>query len=258
MENKIKNYSYSALSTYKQCSLKYDLSYVKFIKTPKVYSYDLVKGLIFHDYAEHYRSTEEFSDHRSLLDYSFHHADDVSEEFLARLTIEEKQNIVNACSEFRTWWDTKFSPDAKVCRETKLLGTDPFNFTGVLDLYYEDKDGLHIVDYKTPKNANISFYRDQLELYAHFLSLSLKKPVKSISIYFAFAQDIKDSRLYKVPMTKVEGTVEKYKNLVTEITGPDRKAEANLSRMCDYCQFRGLDKYCPVSVVAGAKPQLPV
>ena len=126
-----------------------------------------------------------------------------------------------------------------------------------MDLYYEKDGGLHIVDYKTPKNAKIDYYRAQLELYAHYLAKSLGKPVSSISVYFAFANDVKNgNRLYNVPLTKIEKTVEKYAGLVTEIIGPDRKKEANLNRMCDFCAYRGLKEYCPVSVVAGAKPQL--
>ena len=266
-ETKRKTHSYSALSTYESCTLKYDLSYMRGIWLPKIYSYELVKGLIFHGYAELYKSTKEFANHRYLIDYAFTHADDVSPEWLGKLTLEERQTIINACKEFKEWWDKKFysslyAPDEpvdeffKIHRETKLYGDEPFPFNGVLDLYYEDDKGLHIIDYKTPKNAKIDTYRSQLELYAYFLGKKEDKPVSSISVYFAFAKDVKNGdRVYPVPLTRIPKTVEKYSALVTEITGPNRKAEATLNWLCDYCPYRGRQEYCPVSVIAGAKPQ---
>lgn len=263
-----KSHSYSALSTYESCSLKYDLSYVKNIWLPKIYSYELVKGLIFHKYAELYKTTKEFADHRYLIDYVFTHADDVPLEWQKKLTKDETQLIINACKEFKSWWDTKFAsslfaPDEpvdeffKIHRESKLYGSDPFSFNGILDLYYEDTEGLHIIDYKTPKNAKTDKYKAQLELYAHFLQKRENKPVKSLDIYFAFAEDVKNgNRLLPVPLTRISKTVEKYSEVVSTITGPDRKAEATLNWLCDYCPYRGLQEYCPVSVIAGAKPQL--
>jgi len=253
-----KNYSYSALSTYETCSLKYDLSYVKHIWLPKVYSYDLTKGIIFHSYAELYKSSPTFSNHRELLAEVFKPGEDVTQAWLNKLTIEDKQKIVNACSEFKDWWDRKFpTTPTSLKRETKLVGKDPFNFTGVIDLYYEDEAGLHIVDYKTSKNCEVKYYKAQLELYSHYLSKSLGKPVADISIYFAFAEGVSgDERLIPVPKPKPEKTSLKYKELLDEILGEHRKAEANLNRLCDYCSYRGHKEYCPVSVIAGAKPPL--
>jgi RecB family exonuclease len=251
-----KRYSYSALSTYEQCPLKYDLSYIRKIRLPKVYSYDLVKGLLFHKYAELYKVGEKFSDHRYLLTEIFSPSDEVDASWLAKITHEEKQKIMTACKEFKEWWDSFIDSEKPkvLSREYTLTGSTPFPFTGIIDLYYEKEDGLYIVDYKTSKNAEVKYYRNQLELYTHYLKENLKKEVKGVSVYFAFAEDVKDSRLVPVKKIKPEETALHYSELIKEMTGPDRKKEANLNRLCDYCQYRGNTNYCPVSVIAGAKP----
>lgn len=261
-------YSYSALSTYSSCPLKYDLSYVRKIWLEKVYSYEVVKGLIFHNYAEHYKSTNDFN-HRATLDYAFSHTHDVSAEWVSRLSKDEIQGIIEACKDFKKWWDSffytsLFGPDESVDayfnihRESQLKGNDPFSFTGVLDLYYENEKGLHIVDYKTPKNAQISKYRGQLELYAHFLQKRENKPVDSLNVYFAFATDIKDgNRLYNIPLTKISATTEKYAEMVKEIESPCRKKDPELGWLCDYCSYKGLKELCQISTIAGAKSQYP-
>ena len=232
---------------------------MRHIWLPKVYSYDLTKGIIFHSYAELYKSSPAFSNHRELLAEVFKPGEEVTQAWLKQLTVEDKQKIITACGEFKEWWDRKFPGDDathKIKRETKLLGKDPFNFTGVIDLYYEDEEGLHIVDYKTSKNCEVKYYKAQLELYSHYLSKSLNKPVVDISIYFAFAEGVSgDERLISVPKPKPDKTSQKYKELLDEILSDKRKVEANLNRLCDYCSYRGHKEYCPVSVIAGAKPQ---
>lgn len=58
---------------------------------------------------------------------------------------------------------------------------------GVIDLFFEENDGITLVDYKTDRNSDPSYYQQryalQLSLYAQALEKLLQKPVKRCVVY---------------------------------------------------------------------------
>ena len=65
-------------------------------------------------------------------------------------------------------------------------GTDGM-VTGIMDLVFEEEDGIVLVDYKTDTGKNeaalLEAYTEQIRLYAEALSLLMKKPVCGCWLY---------------------------------------------------------------------------
>ena len=58
---------------------------------------------------------------------------------------------------------------------------------GIMDLVFEETDGIVLVDYKTDRAANaealLEAYTEQIRLYAEALALLFSKPVKGCYLY---------------------------------------------------------------------------
>lgn len=65
---------------------------------------------------------------------------------------------------------------------------------GVIDCFFEEEDGLVLVDYKTDKYQNkeevLSKYTIQLDCYAKALVQILKKRVKNKYLYLFYGNDV--------------------------------------------------------------------
>ena len=76
-------------------------------------------------------------------------------------------------------------------------GEEAADFSGIIDVFWEEADGIVLLDYKTDHVDNaqelVHRYKKQLELYTDALSrFSGEKPVKEILIYsFALAETIR-------------------------------------------------------------------
>lgn len=76
----------------------------------------------------------------------------------------------------------------------RFMGTDVM-IKGIVDLMYEEEDGIVIVDYKSDRGASANElrerYRKQLEIYKAALELTTEKKVKGLSLYsIELAQEI--------------------------------------------------------------------
>ena len=74
------------------------------------------------------------------------------------------------------------------------MGTDVM-IKGIVDLMYEEEDGIVIVDYKSDRGASADElrerYRKQLEIYKAALELTTGKRVKGLLLYsIELAQEI--------------------------------------------------------------------
>ena len=74
--------------------------------------------------------------------------------------------------------------------------TETVLIQGIIDAYFEEDDGLVLLDYKTDvvdsEDALVKRYQTQLDYYAEVLEQLLSKPVKDILIYsFCFEKEIK-------------------------------------------------------------------
>ncbi len=240
-------YSYSKITSYTTCPLQYDLRYVKWIKTPKKYKYDTVKGIIFHKYAEVYNG----SNHRQALSAAFSPSEQILGSWLDLITVKKKQEITNACNVFKKFYDETLHIFEPYLREESFTYDEGLTtFNGVLDFHAIAPGGVHtIMDYKTPQTANTEWYKKQLSFYSYVIAKKNNITFDKIktAIFFPFAGGREDVTLSE---KTIISEVDSMKVTIAEIESPERKTHPIINRMCSYCDF-ALTSHCPESKKAG-------
>lgn len=111
-----------------------------------------------------------------------------------------------------------------------------FSLSGKFDLVLQEKDGLHIVDFKTGKGETVDTF--QLRFYKFLAEEKFGKPVIKTSFYFLRTPSIKDFK------TGVEKAIikEEIKEKIAKIH-KCQKFSARASQLCNFCLFKDL---CPL------------
>ena len=254
-------YSASRVGTFESCTLKYDLSYRRGYFAEETQQSVLTrKGNAFHKFAEDY----EFGWDQAKID-------SYRTELETKWGIPEEYSLVKPVARFVTFFNTFVQPliasGTKYHREIQFdfdLGEN--RFTGKLDVLLEYPDGsFHIIDYKTGKSTNTSYYADQMLLYAWALHKQFGVPEAEmvsrikVNIFFGFADPEKEDplKVFKaIKFTKehLDATKSHYTGLITKLEGNDWVPEATMSRMCEFCSFCGFKQYCPDTARAGLVP----
>lgn len=253
-------YSASRVGTFESCTLKYDLQYNRGYYAEDTQQNVLTrKGNAFHEFAELYQP--EWDEEKIKA---------VRTELEERFTLPEEFSLVQPVARYIEWYTTVIKPElvngAILKREIQFdFELDEKRFTGKLDLLLLLPDGTFwIMDHKTGKSTNTSYYKTQLLLYAWALHKQYGVPAEKmlkqirISIFFPFADadepDIK--KVFKgIRFTNkhLQEVREHFKNTIERIES-DWEPEANISRMCDFCPFAGRKEYCALTAQAGIHP----
>lgn len=253
-------YSASRVGTFESCTLKYDLQYNRGYYAEDTQQNVLTrKGNAFHEFAELYRE-----------DWDAAKVVEVREELETRFTLPEEFSLVQPVSRYIEWYNTVLTPEmdkgATLEREIQFdFILDGNQFTGKLDILMVYPDGTFwIMDHKTGKSTNTSYYKTQLLLYAWALHRQYGVPAEEmlerirVSIFFPFANadepDIK--KVFKgirFTAKHLQDVREHFRETIERIQG-DWEPEANISRMCDFCAFAGRKEYCELTARAGVHP----
>ena len=128
------------------------------------------------------------------------------EEFVPLVNVKKVWNFLNSSLAKRMICAAK---EGKLYKEQPFvygIGADRLNkefpatetvlIQGIIDAYFEEEDGVVLLDYKTDvidtQEALVKRYQTQLDYYAEVLERLLSKPVKDIAIYsFHFEKEIK-------------------------------------------------------------------
>ena len=95
------------------------------------------------------------------------------------------------CAAKRVWREKKFTVRLSDLELSGQLGSDYAGtegmLIGIMDLVFEEEDGIVLVDYKTDRVTKaedlLEHYTEQIRLYAQALKLLMQKPVKACYLY---------------------------------------------------------------------------
>ncbi len=258
---KVVKYSSSRLGTFESCKLKYDLSYNKGLYAEDT-AQPLVtkKGNAFHDFAERYEPswTPEFIEQERLA-------------LEAKFTLPEEFSLKNPIKRFIEFYNLIIQPvlDAggKLHREISFdFHIDRKNFTGRLDILLEKADGTFVIlDHKTKKSTSTSYYTDQMLLYVWAVNRQYGVPEAeltkrvSVSIFFPFANPEEENvakviKSIKFSDAQLAMVRERNRELIKTIESKTWEPEPTISKLCEFCSFAGMKKYCSLSAEAGIIP----
>ncbi len=234
----IKQYSYSQLSLFETCPLKYYYEYI--LKIPKKKNISLEFGTLVHNtlkvyfsrnnkndniddlkdiYDTYWKSMDKslFKDEKYLKEYK-----DIGEERLIRNIEILKPKGVRSLYELNI----------------NFLLDDKYKIGGRLDRvdFFED-NSISIVDYKTGKSSNqdTSSTNMQLGLYSLLVKSKFGDNIKDLKLLFTDeGMDI------SIPYTKLnlEKITDKISNLILKIN--ELEIKATPSYICDYCEYKSL------------------
>lgn len=241
-------WSYSKITTFSGCQLKYRLNYVEKWKPTIENSSDVtLKGLAIHETLEVEDTLNTIDDIKAMLQSKNKEqkiTDDVYDlELVANRIKMYKEQFLDVCR----------SKGDKVYHEmelkTMLNGEE---FCGFIDCIVEHTDGkITVIDYKTPKGIDAERYKKQLTLYTvmymkiHGYDLSDIGGIAKIKVFFPLGktktEDLSemfieiplDVNLAKETIDYLFGEIEAIKNFDW------KNAEPNISFSCKWCPYAG-------------------
>lgn len=234
--------SYSALDTFKTCSLKYKFQEIDKIKAPK--SKEAVFGTIIHSTLKFLHTPrpvpptiEEILEYyNNLWNSDVYESKDEEMAVLAGgIKILEEYYKNNNPKNFDIIdLETRFN----------LEITDEITIAGIIDRVDRLEDGsFEIIDYKTSKNLPAQNDVDNnLQLSIYYLAIlnrwpKLEKPIK-LSLYFL-------KHGVKLSTTRTPEQIRQTKQYITDIVGEINKGnfQPTPSALCGWC---GYQEYCPM------------
>lgn len=270
----MKSISISRSKTFHNCPLQYKYTYVNRFEPEEEVHIDVTdKGLVLHQTFENLLKYENYVNEEASMPHSV--ADSKTVLAFFKEAMEENKLSEEVAKEFKLkrglkrWLSFKhdyLDKNGHVMYAEKRYDQVLFGetkTTAILDLLEDCGNGNFIIyDYKTPKTANPSQYKEQLALYAYMMAVTkgiiapesneYEKVKEHFKLFVFFPLVDNESETYEACLKEVkftakdvENTVEGLKNTVAEIEAFnwEKPAEALqpavMSFKCNWCKFRG-------------------
>jgi CRISPR/Cas system-associated exonuclease Cas4 (RecB family) len=215
-------YSYSRISTYQQCPLKFKFKYVDKVKVPFVYSEALIKGGTLHHILEHHpeKSTHKHQEkYQSVADEFIN--SDVGKDLLSR---ESKREL-----------DIGLTKDLEPCEYSSKEAM----FRGSVDYFTMKDDYLWIVDWKSGKEKDLKWQSfDQNMWYALYFFIMYGK-LDKIKITYQY---IEHNNADNSVIMERQYLLNYKTSLIDNINKIENDTEFKLkeSALCPYCDFQDI------------------
>ena len=214
-------FSYSKISTYKQCPYKFKLLYIDKIGKPVV-NEALIKGSKIHSLLENYESViNQYTENPQNLEYlgivlEFAKSD-IGHDIL------NKQSIREHCVKFDKDLNANDSLSKK---ETYLIGyIDRINLSS----------GIELIDYKTGKYKDPKFQDfEQLSIYGLYM-FSKYPDIESILLRYVYVEHCRENSKL---ITRADSAIIK-QLLINDLNQIQNEVEypKKPQKLCDWCEF---------------------
>lgn len=213
-------YSFSKISTHKQCNRKFYYNYIKKAPKSKIDLTPMLKGGAIHSILENYPIE---SKHKLAPKYQY-----IADEFI-KSTLGEKYLSQNSIREFNFGITEDLIPCEYKDKKAMLRGS--------VDYICTIDDVLHLIDWKSGKlKAEKWQSYDQLMFYAIYFFIRYPK-INTIKISYVYVEHPGEEN----SMVLQRKYFDNYKNdLVTSIKNieNDESFNKNETKLCDWCEFK--------------------
>lgn len=232
------NYSYSKISTYLQCPAKYKFTYVLGYKKLEKPSPHLFLGSNIHTALKKFFELEDFERTKyENLEKILREVwrNNFERQIVFRDSEEEKKYGLQAILMLRQFWNNEF------LRQKPVFIEEYFDFQikenvflkGKIDRIDKEKDGYHVIDYKTGKEKSNDFEELQLLFYPLLFYKKTSKEVKKASFYYLNSGNFKSKKITENDLREAEREILK---IIEEIES-DNEFLPKPNNLCSYCSF---------------------
>lgn len=241
LETEPQKFSASKIGCFDKCPLQYKLHYIDKIEIPGYEDPDItLEGRAFHSIAEHYKYGDD------IIKLAVRCFDENELTF-----IKDNNAMMKAVLNIKAYKDRLYnrvkSGEILWMKEEQKYecNIEGYVLNGLADLVYEDGNGIHIVDYKTPRTSGDERYIQQLMIYVLLVSKGLGAAINSLDariFYIRIGEEGKpfrmDERKANLFFADILSKMRKAQN--------ETKFEACPSMFCDWCEYYKTD-YCPAT-----------
>lgn len=229
-------YSISKLGTYNQCPKKFKFHYIDKVKIPFGMSVALYKGSHIHLILENnFNYNIEFKTNDIYTTEEFNKTIEIVKKFEnSDLGKKYKKIIPQANLEEDFAFNTKLELVDFKSKDAWIRGS--------ADLYLKIKEKAYIWDYKSgkDKSEDETFGIDQSMAYSIYMFIKYPD-VNIVKAIFCFVEHQKEKAIiYK--RENIRDYLKHFYNLTKNVEN-DKSHKANISPLCDYCDFEKFD-YC--------------
>jgi len=213
-------YSFSRLSTHKQCPRKFKYGYIDKIEPEKTDRTALLKGAAVHSILEYYPNV---SSHKLAPKYSH-----IVDNFI-KTKLGSKYLSSDSIREF----DFGLTKDLSVCEYSDKNAL----FRGSIDFICKLDDVLHLIDWKTGKYKEPVFQSyDQLTFYGIYFFKRYEN-IQKIRISYVYVEHGDHENDIVLERAFLSTYISNLKELIQNIE-TDKIFPKKISKLCDYCDFR--------------------
>lgn len=213
-------YSFSKLSTHKQCGRKFKYNYIDKAPKGKVDMTALLKGGAVHSILENYPSE---SNHKLATKYQH-----IADKFIAT-NLGEKYLTQDSIREFDFGLTKDLTPTSYSDKEAL--------FRGSVDFICTIESVLHLVDWKTGKYKDPKWQEyDQLLFYGIYF-FQRYPTINTIKISYVYIEHEDHENDMVLSRAYLDSYISQLMELIDNVEN-DNVFNKNESKLCDYCDFK--------------------
>lgn len=237
------------ISVYDVCSIKY--KFFKIYEFPQIPKRDFILGTVVHETIEHINKKVLEGESEKVIDkeYIREWVENDHEKLARSLHFNVTQGITEEAYTQVMDYVNHFGDKIPLIAAVETPVTDVkenYILEGTIDMIYEDKDGFHMIDFKSekmPKDhsaASIMNYRRQLELYTFLYGRESENKTDKISLYYTRTNKNTDSPIidFELSDETVNKTMEGIQSTISKIQNNEYDKGCADPNVCKLCEFR--------------------
>ena len=219
----MKYISYSKISSFITCPLKYNLQYVEKIEGDPASSSSAQLGKYIHEVLEHYREGLDINEVAKLFENKYTIADE-EKAVIPRL-------LETGSEHYKIYAGRNFESELKI----EHKANEDYTINGIIDkLYHLDDNKFAIIDFKTGRSKSDNSLQMKFYIYLLWKNRGIPPSNVTCKVYYLRTKQTVTYEFDLDTMKEFEGWL----MTMCELTEKVEKFNHNFSSACNYCAYR--------------------
>jgi len=219
----MKYVSYSKITSFISCPLKYNFQYVEKLEGDPASSSSAQLGKYIHEVLEHYREGLDINEVAKLFENKYTIADE-EKAVIPRL-------LENARDHYQPYAGKQFESELRL--EHKI--NEDYTINGIIDkLYHLDDGAFAVIDFKTGRTKTDNSLQMKFYIYLLWKNRGVHPSKATCKIYYLRTKQTVTYEFDEATITEFEGWL----STMCELTEKVEKFNHNFSSACNYCAYK--------------------